>query len=200
MFTLRKWVFCFVVSFLSFSAYSQESPQWRYGIVRVNTNISAGIESCEEVAQLAKNANIDFIVFSDQFLVHAEYGVYPFRNSLKFSRKRKSIVSYGIKEYLKTIQAAGDKFSNMVLISGADIAPHYYWTGRPLSKDFATNQFSEQLTVFGPENPEFYHNLPVIHNEKKDISFMSIRDDLLGESNIFFKRMMGTIQHDRGKA
>lgn len=174
MFIAGKRLLIVILISLPLILSAQTENQWRRGIVRVNTDISAGLESCEEVAQLAQNADIDFIVFSDQFLVRAEYGIFPFRKSLKFCKTRKSIVSFGIENYLKKIEATDKQFPDMVLIPGVDIAPHYYWTGKPFSKEFSTNQFSQQLTIFGPSSYKFYRELPVIHNEKTDFSLISI--------------------------
>lgn len=171
----RKILGCLVVvSLFSFTLAAQEIYQWRSGIVRVNTDVSAGLESFEEVAQLAQNSGLDFVVFSDQFLVDAEYGVFPLRHVLKGFRSRKSIVTYGIEKYLSDIQLANDRFPAIELIPGADIAPHYYWRGTPFSSKFSCNQFSEQLTVIGPDSAKFYAGLPVIHNEKTVFNWMSL--------------------------
>lgn len=170
----RKWLSFVMVSFFISTLAAQQEKDWRHGIVRVNTDVSAGVTNFRDTAQLAKNADIDFVVFSDQFLVKAEYGFLPLKNVLKFSRSRPSIVTFGIDKYLEQIKQADREFPDMILIPGADIAPHYFWTGNPFSANFATNQFSEQLTIFGPTDPELYRGLPVIHNEKQVFNFDSI--------------------------
>lgn len=174
MFYLKQFMFCLVLLWLISPVAANDETKWRRGLVRVNTNVSAGLESFQEVAQQADNANLDFIIFSDQFLVIAEYGIPPFRNCLKISKTRPSIVDYGIEKYLAGIKEADAQFPHMVLIPGADIAPHYFWRGRPFSGDFSCGQFSEQLTVFGPSSVDFYKKLPVIHNENFNFSWMSI--------------------------
>ena len=171
IFRMKNYIFTLLFFFLSLSV--QSKTKWHHGIIRVNTDISAGIMSCEKVAQTAKASGIDFIVFSDQFLVHVEYGIPFLHNSFQYSKSRKSILSFGIKKYLERIKQTNIQFPEMVLIPGADIAPHYYWTGCPFFKDFTVNQFSEQLTIFGPFSYEFYRDLPVIHNDQRDFSFYS---------------------------
>ncbi len=138
---------------------------WRRGIVRVNTDIGAGTRSIDEVAGLAEEAGLDFVVFSDQLLVRCEYGAPPFRSVFKIHSTRPSVLSFGAGEYLTRITSLKDAHPRMVFIHGADIAPHYYWQGIPFSGDFECRRFSQQLTVFGPAEPGFYEAIPVIHNE-----------------------------------
>jgi len=148
--------------------------KWHKGIFRVNTDVSSGGESISSVASKANAAGMDFVVFSDQFLVECRYGVLPFRNILYRGISRHSIVSYGIEKYIQDIRNARTENPRMALIVGADIAPRYYWTGNPFSGNLTCNQFSEQLTVFGPEDPAFYRNMPVLHNEHVAFSMKSI--------------------------
>ena len=148
-----------------------QSQSWHPGLFRVNTTVSAGRESIETVASKAERNGMEFVVFSDQFLVKGEYGLPPFRNILKKSVERPSICTYGIEYYLQRIEETGRKYPGIVVIPGADIAPHYYWKGSPFTGNLMTRQFSEQLTVFGSSDPEFYRKLPVIHNNYMSFSF-----------------------------
>ncbi len=136
-----------------------------HGVFRINTDVSAGEQSLEDVVRYARNAGVDYIVVSDQFLVYAKYGLPPFREVIAYSMDQKSVVSYGVDKYLNLIQQVQQDYPELVIIPGVDIAPHYYWTGNPFTFSLTTNQFSEQITVFGPDNTEFYRNLPVIHND-----------------------------------
>lgn len=154
------------------------SKQWHKGSFRVNTDVSAGDESIETVAEKASKAGLKFIVFSDQFLVHCEYGLPPFRNIFKIDREQKSIITYGIDNYLRRIADARKKYPELVTISGADIAPAYYWTGSFLKGTLTVNQYSEQLTVFGNDNTDFYRNLPVIHNERYSFALLKMLSKL----------------------
>ncbi len=156
-----------------------QAQSWHSGLFRVNTTISAGDESIETITSKAERNGMEFVVFSDQFLVKGEYGLPPFRNIIKKSVDRKSITTYGIDEYLTRINDAGRKHPDLVLIPGADIAPHYYWTGSPFRNNLTTRQFSEQLTVFGSGNTEFYRKLPVIHNDYMSFSFLGFFFSLL---------------------
>ena len=153
---------------------ADDDSQWLHGIVRVNTTVSAGKKNFEEVVKEAENADLDYIIFTDQFLVDAEYGVLPFRNVIKIFKERKSILEYGVKRYLDDIKKVDRKYPDITVIPGADIAPYYFWENNPLSSDFSCHQFSEQMTVFGAESADFYAKLPVIHNEQSEFSWGSL--------------------------
>jgi hypothetical protein len=159
---------------ISLVNHADEKKNWRCGIIRVNTKVSAGQESFDEVARKARRKNLDFVVFTDQFVVKAEYGIPPFRNIIKVSKKRPGVTSFGIEQYLDAIKSTDEKYSDIILIPGVDVAPHYYWEGYPFVSNFACRQYSEQLTIIGPQSPEFYADIPVIHNEKSEISLFSI--------------------------
>ena len=77
---------------------------FRHGIFRINTDISAGSQSMEDVAKTAKHAGMDFIVVSDQFLVKAQYGVPPLKHICSLTLSRKSVLSYGLEKYLARIK------------------------------------------------------------------------------------------------
>ena len=154
---------------------SNTSPSaWLRGIFRVNTDVSAGDESLSTVCAQAKAARLDFIVVSDQFLVKAEYGIWPFRRVLSYSIERKSVEEFGVERYLSLLNSENSKPGSPLVIPGVDVAPYYYWIGIPFSSEFGTRRFSEQLTVFGSCDPEFYRSLPVIHNRVADFSWRSI--------------------------
>lgn len=176
---MAKKVFIIILVWVVIAALNATaSTQWYKGTFRVNTDVSAGDESIETVLEKASKAGLKFILFSDQFLVRCEYGLPPFRNIFKIGKEQKSIVTYGINNYLRRIVDAGKKYPEIITISGADIAPCYYWTGSFLKGTLTVNQYSEQLTVFGNDNADFYRNLPVIHNERYSFALLKILSGL----------------------
>jgi len=140
------------------------------GIFRINTNISAGEKSLEEIISKANDSNINFIVVSDQFLVKCIYGIPPFRNLFSISKERKSISTFGVKNYIEFIEKLSSSHKKPVIIRGIDIAPHYFWEIQ--GNKFFCRQYSQQLTVFGEIDEDFLYNLPVIHNTRKNFSII----------------------------
>ncbi len=139
------------------------------GIFRVNTDISAGERSLADIIEKAKEAEIGFVVVSDQFLVRCEYGLPPLRNLLKLSKERKSVSTFGIDEYLELVRAASEKEKSLVLIPGVDVAPHYYWS-RTADGVLSCRQFSQQMTVFGGIDSGYLRSMPVVHNSRAALS------------------------------
>ena len=176
-------VVCVTVSFFPLFSMASDSnicktdscrDEWLRGIFRVNTDVSAGDESLSTVCEKGEEADLDFIVVSDQFVVRAEYGLWPLNRTISYAVKRDSVVEFGVERYLSLIETEDESRENLVLIPGVDVAPHYYWRGFPFTKEFGTRRFSEQLTIFGSSKARFYHNLPVIHNEISEFSLYSI--------------------------
>ena len=166
---------CLTIPFFVIASDSESREgEWLRGIFRVNTDVSAGDESLSIVCEKGEKADLDFIVISDQFVVRAEYGFWPLSRTLSYAVERDSVVEFGLERYLSLIENEDAARDAMVLIPGVDVAPHYYWRGIPFIKEFGTRRFSEQLTVFGSSKAQFYHNLPVIHNEISEFSIYSI--------------------------
>ncbi len=150
--------------FLIHSANSENDNQWVRGAFRINTNMSAGKNSVRDIAEIAREKDIEFLVFTDQFIVLGEYGIPPFRNILKYAKERRSIKTFGIENYLQEIKSTQNQFPDIFLIPGADVAPIYEWTGSLFNPPIVGNRWSQQITVLGSEDAKFYHNLPTIHN------------------------------------
>ncbi len=146
--------------------------EWLKGAFRVNSEVSAGKNSFEDIAAIAVDSDFDFVVFTDQFIVRGEYGLPPFRNVIRYVKNRRSILTYGIKNYLEGLATAQKRFPEVVLIPGADVAPIYYWTGSPFDKaSLQGHRWSQQLTVLGSRDEAFYRGLPVIHNDPLGVEF-----------------------------
>ena len=165
---------CFSTIFLKANIDEGKTLNPYRGIIRVETNVSAGLNNFEEIVLEARQHKLDFIVISDQLLVKVEYGIPPFRNVLKLYETRDSILSYGVEKYFQELKAVDKKYDDIIVIPGADIAPFYFWEGWPLPNKIKCNQYSQQLTVFGIDSPEFYRKIPMIHNDFFDLSFKNI--------------------------
>jgi hypothetical protein len=151
----------------------EKRQRLHHGIFRINSDISVGSESIEFIARKASEHKLDFIVVSDQFIVRAEYGFPPFRNVINFSKEKTSITTFGGKKYLELLKNL-DANNRIVIIPGADIAPHYFWETKSIFEKPTCRQFSRQLTVFGPLDEALLQKLPVIHNSSFDMNPWSV--------------------------
>ena len=168
MFRLQVSSFGFPLVFLLLVLTPLSSPaekQWLHGAIRINSNISAGNRSMAQIADEATAAELDFIVFTDQLVARAEYGLWPLRHVVRYAREQPSIVTFGIERYLEQVRETAARNPDLVIIAGADVAPIYTWSGMPFTENFTVHQWSEQMTVFGPDAAPFYRNLPALGNE-----------------------------------
>jgi hypothetical protein len=144
---------------------------WHRGLFRVNSDISSGTESVETIARKAEAEGMAFAVFTDQFLVRAEYGLPPFRRVAKVSREQDSVARHGIDAYLGRLNRLQLEHPGLIVIPGVDVAPALWWTGNPLRGTLTAHQFSQQMTIFGPQDAAFYRDLPVIFNTRPGCRF-----------------------------
>ncbi len=153
-----------VVVLSAFAGGPCQGAEWIRGAVRINSDVSAGRTSILEIAQIAQEKRLDYLVLTDQFLVRGEFGMPPLRNLLRYHRSRRSVKTFGIRDYLDNIRRSQEAFPDIIHVPGVDVAPHYYWDGAPWSPPFTGYRWSEQLTVIGGFDADFYRGLPVIHN------------------------------------
>ncbi|MDP6449704.1 MAG: hypothetical protein QF773_02725 [Lentisphaeria bacterium] len=168
MFRLQMSSCGFSLAFLLLFLTPLSSPaekQWLHGAIRINSNISSGNRSMAQIADEATAAELDFIVFTDQLVARAEYGIWPLRHVVRYAREQPSIVTFGFERYLEQVHEAAAQNPDLVIIAGADVAPIYTWSGMPFTENFTVHQWSEQMTVFGPDSASFYRNLPALGNE-----------------------------------
>jgi len=175
-------LFILLICFISSIYELRGDSKWHSGVIRIQSNISCGTESLEQIALKARALGLDYVVFSDQFNVRVEYGMLPLRNLLKIFKTRKSIRTFGIGKYFDAISDMNAKYSDIVLIPGADIAPFYNWDGGFLSGDLKCKRFSEQLTIMSPDPTEVCQKLPVIHNDE----YIFSKFDFIKLSPLFF--------------
>lgn len=132
-------------------------------VIHVHTTVSSGKYTFERIAELAKNKNVDVVVFTDHDIMKFEYGIFPFR-IYKKSIELPSVFKYGIDKYLKRIEDVNKKFPTLILIPGVESAPYYFWTGSFFKNNLTINNWYKHILVIGLKNTEDYKNLPIISN------------------------------------
>jgi hypothetical protein len=169
------WLLFYIIpTFINAENNKQNTLKTYRGILRVESKVSAGLKNFDEIVSEAKAHSLDFIIISDQLIVKVEYGLPPFRNIFKLYKTRPSIISYGVEKYLMELNAVDEKYNDILVFPGADVAPYYFWEGFPLPGKLKCNQYSQQLTIFGSDSPEFYKKIPIIHNEYFELSLKNI--------------------------
>ncbi|MEE9521298.1 MAG: hypothetical protein V3W05_00645 [candidate division NC10 bacterium] len=130
----------------------------------VHTNLSTGALSLEEVVEEARMEGIDSVIFAENFLLRFEYGLFPFRGLLKKVVEEPSVVRQGIRQWLRSIEAAQTKFPDVILIPGVEVMPYYYWDGSPFRGDLTLWDAQKNLLAVGIDKAEDYLRIPAVGN------------------------------------
>ena len=134
------------------------------GLIDVHTDFSDGAHTLEFLIKLAKKRGIDVLFINDHDRKVLEYGIRPFQNILKKRVEEPSINKRGPENYLNMIESASKKYSDSILIPGAESAPFYYWRGSYFKKNLTVCDWERHLLIVGLEEPKDYEELPILHN------------------------------------
>ena len=132
--------------------------------IHIQSNFSDGRFSIEQLVEKAKAKDIKILIITDTLLRRWEYGIWPFRNLIKRRIEEDSVIKKGIGRYLETIKEIQRKNPDIILITGVEAAPFYYWRGNILKGKLALYNWHKQLLIIGLETVDDYRNLPVVSN------------------------------------
>ena len=99
------------------------------GVADVKTRFSRGCYTLQEVAEQARACGIDTVIFGDQARDAVEYGLVPLERIIKKRDENSSVLTVGAPAYVSEVNDNDKQFEETLLISGAEVAPFYYWTG-----------------------------------------------------------------------
>jgi multisubunit Na+/H+ antiporter MnhC subunit len=197
-FVLTRWLYLllslFFISFLNYSAFAQEEFLTYIAIIDVNSYITpTGMYPPRRLAELAREKEIKILVFSDSFLRRWEYALPILPRIFKVALEQGSVVRYGIKRYLQDIRDAQDRFPDMLILEGVEVAPFYWWSGNFFRKNLTLNDYNRHLLVVGLQSSSDYVHLPVVGNryllpQLKDIPIVLIAALLLLSGIFFYRR------------
>jgi hypothetical protein len=151
------------------------------GVIHVHSTFSSGRYNVDELVEMARRNGLEVLVVTDHDRVIMEYGLFPLRNLIKRREERQSVVKAGPADYLAAIARLNRQQSDVIVISGVQTSPFYYWTGNPLTRTATAHDFRKELLVIGLQNPQDYSDLPVIHGS---LSLRYVRE-LLPQSLFF---------------
>ena len=132
------------------------------GVADVKTRFSRGCSTFQEVAEQARVKGIDTVIFGDQARDALEYGVVPLERIIRKRNESSSILTVGAPAYISEINDNDKQFNETLLISGAEVAPFYYWTGNVFNGNLVANNLDKHLFVVGFDTPELYEQLPIL--------------------------------------
>lgn len=160
-------IFLFLAFFDATSYPAEESGYIKAEcVIHVHTTISSGYLTIEDYARIAKEKGVDAVVITDNVLRRYEYGLWPFRRILKKVVERDSILKYGPRRYLESIEETNNKYKDVVIIDGAQVDPFYFWSGSVFKGNLTLNNRNKDLLIIGLGDADGYKNLPLVGNRR----------------------------------
>jgi hypothetical protein len=145
-------------------AQASADRQQLLATIHVHSTASTGELTVEALAERAEQLGLDVLILTDNFSLRYEYGLWPLPGLLKQRVSFPSVLEYGIERYLDEIAAAQSRHPKLVILSGVEVAPYYYWTGSLVGRTLTMHNAQRNLLVLGLTKPEDYRSLPAIGN------------------------------------
>ena len=133
-------------------------------VFHVHSDMSTGNDSLESLVAQARSYGIEAIILTDNFLLRYEYGLFPLRGLIRRTVALPSIMSFGVDRYFEMIREVNRRHPEVMVITGVEVVPHYYWTGSIFQKDLTMHDSQKDMLVVGMPTPEDYRHLPVAGN------------------------------------
>ncbi|MBI5893793.1 MAG: glycosyltransferase [Deltaproteobacteria bacterium] len=152
----------FILSILFGGRDISHAMEWVPAVIHLDTNISDGTLSPEEMIEKVKEAGIKIAVINDKDNQRLEYGIFPLRKIIRRVEERNSIMTYGAKNYLDRIAAISKKNPDMTIIAGVEAVPFYYWDGSYFTDNLKLINFHKHLLIIGLEKSEDLESIPSV--------------------------------------
>lgn len=135
------------------------------GVIGIHTDMGTGVHSLEEIAEKLEAKGIPIAIITEHTLIRCEYGLFPLRRIVRRAFTEKSLLDYGVENYLNYISRINSSHPKMVIIPGTEVAPFYYWTGSYFkTKDLTMHNWHKQFLVIGLNKAQDFKNLPMVSN------------------------------------
>jgi hypothetical protein len=133
-------------------------------VLHVHSTFSSGSYTLEQLVGKAREKGIDILVVTDHDRVALQYGLPPFRNLLKWTEERRSVLEQGAASYLGEIDRLNASQSEVLLVPGVQSSPFYHWSGNPFNGSLTAHDYHKELLLIGMTRAGDYGELPLLHN------------------------------------
>ena len=131
-------------------------------VVHVHSTWSSGDLTLDELIYRARATGVEAIFLTENHLLRFEYGLPPLRNLLRYRVDFPSLRSRGPEAFLQAVRRANAHQQDVLFIPGAQIIPHYYWTGSLLRRTLTMHNTQKDILALGLYHAEDYWNLPAV--------------------------------------
>jgi hypothetical protein len=132
--------------------------------LHAHSSWSTGDQSLDQLASRARAVGVEAIFLAENHLQRYEYGLPPLRGLLRYRVEYPSILQKGPEAFLKAVEATNGRQKEVLIIPGAEVIPHYFWTGNILRGTLTMYNAQKNLLALGLYRPEDYWQLPVVGN------------------------------------
>jgi len=132
--------------------------------VHVHSTWSSGTQTLDELIARARAVGVEAIFLTENHLLRYEYGLPPLRNILRYRVEFPSLLSRGPEAFLQAVQEVNARQKDVLVIPGAQVIPHYYWTGSLLQRTLTMHDTQKDILALGLYRAEDYRNLPAVGN------------------------------------
>jgi hypothetical protein len=161
---LRLLGACVILLLHAASAAEGGEPIHLSAVIHVHSIFSSGSFTLEQLVEKAGEKGINILMVTDHDRVAMEYGLPLFRNLLKWTVERPSVLKQGAESYLTEIARLNASQAAVLVIPGVQSSPFYHWSGSPLNGSLTAHNYQKELLLIGMGRAEDYRELPLLHN------------------------------------
>ena len=140
------------------------------GVVHLDSNISGGKLTPEELIEYADQSGVRVAIVTDHDTMRWRYGILPLRSLSGWIMgwlsgalmNHSSIATYGAQRYIDTFERLDREYPNLMVIHGAEAIPFYYWQGSLWRRKLTLRNGNKHLLVIGLEDAGDYAHLPSV--------------------------------------
>jgi len=132
-------------------------------LMDLRSAFSDGSHTIEDLARIAHERGFRVLFINDHDRITLSYGVFPFKNILRYKKEFPSIMTNNHEDYLNEIKRVQKQYPDMIIIPGCETSPYYYWTGSWLGQDLTVNGYDRRILIMNLTEPSDY-NLPILNN------------------------------------
>lgn len=134
------------------------------GLIDFRSKFSDGEHSIEDLVLLAKKRGFKVLAINDHERIAVSYGLYPFRNVLRYKKEYPSLSTHGPEKFLAEIERVTAKYPDMIIIPGCETSPYYYWSGSYLKGDLTLNDYDRRILILNFNKVSDYEQIPSLGN------------------------------------
>jgi hypothetical protein len=157
------WLLLILVCFAP-NASAAISLQQIPTVLHAHTNWSTGALSLDEMVARSQELGIGAVFLAENHLQEFEYGLFPLRGLLRYRIQYPSVAEKGAANFLRAVTEANAKQKDVLIVPGAEVIPHYYWTGHLFQNTLTMYNAQKNILALGLSRPADYEEMPVTGN------------------------------------